>query len=221
WGWDDFLEISELESSKYLKDDSIRIRCSISILLPATVKEFRLRENPIIAFPPTNINNDLKRLLESGNGCDVVFEVDDQKFNAHKSILAARSPVFNALFFGSLSDPNVKCVPIQDMDPHVFKGLLEFVYCDELSGEVYGSMHQSLFVAADRYDFNQLKIHCQNKLYQGICVETVASILLMAEMTNSSVLKSACLEYITCSENIEEVMETEGFRYIAENHPQL
>ncbi|EPS63640.1 hypothetical protein M569_11145 [Genlisea aurea] len=206
------MDILELRYSKYLKDNCIRFRCSITIFPPATVEE---------SHATPTIFDDLKRLLESGNGCDVTFEVDGKKFGAHKSIMAARSPVFNALFFGSLSDPNLKCVTLPEMDPDVFKGFLDFVYCDELSGETSVSMYESLFVAADKYDFSRLKAHCEDELHENIGVETVASILLRAEMTNSSVLKSACLEYITCSENIEEVMETDSFRGIVENHSQI
>ncbi|EPS57532.1 hypothetical protein M569_17285, partial [Genlisea aurea] len=92
-------------------------------------------------------------------------------------IMAARSPVFSALFFGSMSNPNVMFIPVEDMDAHVFKALLDFIYCDEVFGEISSSMYESLCAAADRYEFSQLKEYCVNKLYEGICVKTAATVL--------------------------------------------
>ena len=45
------------------------------------------------------MGRDLKDLLDSDIGCDIVFQVGYENFKAHKLILAARSPVFRAQFF--------------------------------------------------------------------------------------------------------------------------
>lgn len=47
-----------------------------------------------IPVPPSDRDLNLKYLLESEVGCDIVFQVGDETFNAHKLILAAHSPVF-------------------------------------------------------------------------------------------------------------------------------
>ncbi|EPS68935.1 hypothetical protein M569_05833, partial [Genlisea aurea] len=89
-------------------------------------------------------------------------------------IMAARSPVFSSLFFGSMSNPNVKFIPVEDMDAHVFKALLDFIYCDEVFGEISSSMYWPLCAAADRYKFRHLKAYCLNKLDEGIRAKTAA-----------------------------------------------
>ncbi|EPS63382.1 hypothetical protein M569_11403 [Genlisea aurea] len=222
WGWIDFIKVSELESSNYLKDDCIRIRCTITILFATMVRESHSQGEPIDHVPSSSsISKDLERLLEFGSGCDVTLVVDVHKFNAHKFILAARSTVFDAMFFGPSSDPNLKCATIPDMDPNILKAMLDFVYCDELYGEISNSVYRSLFDAADRYGFSRLKAYCQAKLCEDIRAQTVASVMVIAKLTNNSKLKSTCLDYVVSLENVEEVMKTDGFRDIVDNHSEL
>ena len=40
---------------------------------------------------------------------------------SHKLILAARSPVFRAQFFGLVGNPNIDKVVVKDIDPFIFK----------------------------------------------------------------------------------------------------
>lgn len=72
-------------------------------------------------MPPSDIGKHLGKLLESGRFTDVTFEVDGEKFAAHKLVLAARSPVFRAQLFGPLKDQNTQCIKVEDMEAPVFK----------------------------------------------------------------------------------------------------
>lgn len=70
----------------------------------------------------------LKSLLETETGCDIVFRVGDETFKAHKLILAARSPVFKAQFFGLVGNPNMDEVVLEDIEPSIFK-VIDVYYC--------------------------------------------------------------------------------------------
>ncbi|KAI4970135.1 hypothetical protein ZWY2020_001049 [Hordeum vulgare] len=59
-----------------------------------------------------------------------MFLVSGQSFAAHKLILAARSPVFMAEFFGNMKEKSSQSVEIEDMEGEVFKALLQFIYTD-------------------------------------------------------------------------------------------
>ncbi|CAL1374580.1 unnamed protein product [Linum trigynum] len=74
-----------------------------------------------ITVPDSNLDQGFKELLESEVGWDIVFHVGDEAFRAHKSILAARSPVSRAQFFGPAGDPNLNEVTVDDILPSVFK----------------------------------------------------------------------------------------------------
>lgn len=74
-----------------------------------------------VSVPSPDLGQCLKELLKSGIGSDIVFHVGDETFKAHKRILAARSPVFNAQFYGLVGNPNVDRVDVEDVEPPVFK----------------------------------------------------------------------------------------------------
>ncbi|KAK1317297.1 60S ribosomal protein L11-1 [Acorus calamus] len=82
-----------------------------------------------IPIPPTDMGQSFKELLDSGIGSDIVFEVGEETFKAHKLVLAARSPVFRAQYFGLIGDPNMEKVEVKDVEPPVFKVL------EQLSGQ--------------------------------------------------------------------------------------
>lgn len=74
-----------------------------------------------ISMPPSDMGRGLKELLDSEIGCDIVFQVGDENFKAHKLILAARSPVFKAQFFGLVGNPSIDKVVVEDVEPFIFK----------------------------------------------------------------------------------------------------
>lgn len=118
-GYKRFFKRTLLETSDYLKDDSLLIRCCVGVVKSNT----EAPKTYSITVPPTDIGKQFGRLLEGGIGSDVTFQVDGEEFVAHKLVLAARSPVFRAQLFGPLKDQNTKCIKIEDMEAPVFKVL--------------------------------------------------------------------------------------------------
>ncbi|KAE9463900.1 hypothetical protein C3L33_04082, partial [Rhododendron williamsianum] len=116
-GYKRFFKRTQLETSDYLKDDCLSVHCSVGVVRSYT-------EGPkiySIPVPPSDIGQHFGKLLESGKGTDVNFEVDGEIFNAHKVVLAARSPVFRAQLFGPMKDNNTQCINVEDMEAPVFK----------------------------------------------------------------------------------------------------
>lgn len=116
-GYKRFFKRTALEASDYLKDDCLSVHCSVGVVRSHT-------EGPkiySITVPPSNIGQHFGKLLESGKGTDVNFEVDDEVFSAHKLVLAARSPVFRAQLFGPMKDQDTKCIKVQDVEGPAFK----------------------------------------------------------------------------------------------------
>ncbi|GAY59098.1 hypothetical protein CUMW_191980, partial [Citrus unshiu] len=121
-GYKRFFKRTSLETSDYIKDDCLLINCTVGVV------RNRL-EGPkqySIPVPPSDMGQGLKDLLESEIGCDIVFEVGDETFKAHKLILAARSPVFRAQFYGLVGDRNLDKVVVKDVEPSIFKVMLLF-----------------------------------------------------------------------------------------------
>lgn len=97
-------------------------------MLECTVGVVRSRmERPkqySINMPPSDMGRCFKDLFENEIGCDIVFKVGDDTFNAHKLVLAARSPVFKAQFFGLVGNPDMDTVVVEDVEPSIFRVFL-------------------------------------------------------------------------------------------------
>ena len=106
-----------METSDYLKDDCLSMHCTVGVVRNRVEgpKQFT------ISIPPSDMGQNLKYLLETETGCDIAFRIKDETFKGHKLILAARSPVFRAQFFGLVGNPNMDEVELEDIEPSIFK----------------------------------------------------------------------------------------------------
>ncbi|XP_042434171.1 BTB/POZ and MATH domain-containing protein 3-like isoform X1 [Zingiber officinale] len=227
WGYKRFYRRTALETSDYLKDDCLVMHCTVGVVRNRIETPTQFSIN----VPSSDLGQCLKELLKSGIGSDIVFQVGDETFQAHKQILAARSPVFNAQFFGLIGNPDVDRVIVDDVEPPVFKAMLIFIYSDELPDvhELIGSVSMStstiiiqhLLAAADRYGLERLSLLCEAKLCEGITADTVATTLALAEQHQCVQLKNVCLKFIAIRENLGAVMQTEGFDYLEATCPTV
>ncbi|TVU50165.1 hypothetical protein EJB05_01525, partial [Eragrostis curvula] len=196
--------------SGYLNHNgSVTMECSITVFKEQV-------DNPM---PSSNLQKDLCELLRSGCGADVTFVVSGESFAAHKNVMAARSPVFMAEFFGEMKEKTSPCIEIREMEAAVFKAMLQFMYTDMMpeldeKQDTATTMAQHLLVAADRYGLDRLKVMCECRLTNSIDARTVATTLALAERHGCSQLKAKCIEFIVGAspEIIGAVLPTAGFK---------
>ncbi|TVU30638.1 hypothetical protein EJB05_22269, partial [Eragrostis curvula] len=225
-GYPKFIKRSDLERSRYLRDDSIAVRCDMAVV------NFRTDEVGCSTgcqvwgmVPPSNLHEHLGDLLSSEKGADVAFEVGDETLKAHRWLLAARSPVFSAELFGAMMESGSGAVVrVDDMEADVFKALLHFVYTDDLpamKGEEEFVMSQHLLVAADRYDLERLKFICADNLCKHIEVGNVAAVLELADTHHCPRLKEACLDFLTAPKRLPAVLATDMFEHLLKKCPSI
>ncbi|KAI4970125.1 hypothetical protein ZWY2020_001039 [Hordeum vulgare] len=207
----------------YLKDDTLTIQCAIAVLKPIPVPRIPAEEVPV---PSSNLHQHLGEILQSKTGSDGTFVLCNESFRAHKSILlAARSPVFMAQFFGEMKEKSSRRVEIRDMEPEAFGAMLHFIYTDtvpelEKQEEASTVMDQHLLAAADRYGVDRLKLICEAKLSCGITVDTAATTLALAKQHNCSQLKVKCVKFIVSTpEVLDAVLATEGYKHLEASCP--
>ncbi|XP_062193132.1 BTB/POZ and MATH domain-containing protein 1-like [Phragmites australis] len=215
---------SELESSAYLQDDRLTIECIVTVFKEPYVSKTEFFSE--IEVPQSDIMEHLGKLLEEKEGADVTFSVEGETVVAHKIVLAMRSPVFKAEFFGPMREARAQQVTIEDMQPAVFRALLHFIYTDSLPGTdgIWGAaadneMIRHLLVAADRYAVDRLKVICQSILCRNLDVETVATTMALAYQHNCDRLKDVCLEFITRSNVMDAVVATQGYKNLKATCP--
>ncbi|KAL6883736.1 hypothetical protein ACP4OV_011150 [Aristida adscensionis] len=153
-----------------------------------------------VHMPAPDLHRHLGELLRSGRGADAAFQVGDETFAAHRCVLAARSPVFDAELFGSMKEGRAAAVvQVDDVAAPAFGALLYFVYTNslpEMRKEEEGAMYQHLLVAADRYGLERLRCICEDQLCKGIDDGTVENILALANQHHCDGLKKACFDFL-------------------------
>ncbi|XBI12874.1 hypothetical protein VPH35_139681 [Triticum aestivum] len=200
--------------SAYLRDDSLTLRCAITMLKELPAQTIPAEE--VITVPSTNLHRHLGELLGSETGADVTFLVCDESFAEHKDILAARSPE--------------KCsqrVAVKDMEMAAFRAMLHFIYTDTVPEldqplEVVVTLAQHLLAAADWYGLDRLKLICEVKLSGGITVDTAATTLALADQHNCWKLKAKCVKSIVSTPAVlDDVLATEGYRHLEASCPSV
>ncbi|OIW02776.1 hypothetical protein TanjilG_29552 [Lupinus angustifolius] len=227
WGYKRFFRRSLLESSDFLKNDCLKINCTVGVVVSA-IENLQLHS---INVTESDIGSHFGALLDNMEGSDVTFNVAGEKFPAHKLVLAARSPEFRSKFFDGL-DVEQQEIIVTDLDTKVFKALLHFIYRDTLTEEVdevssttssdfliSETLTAKLLAAADKYGLERLRMMCESRLCKDICVNSVSIILTLADSCHATELKSVCLKF--AAENLAAVMMSEGFESMKENCPRL
>ncbi|GER34946.1 BTB/POZ and MATH domain-containing protein 3 [Striga asiatica] len=239
WGYKRFFRRTSLETSDFLKDDCLSVHCTVGVVRNRVEGPKLLS----VSVPPSDMGQSLKHLLESEIGCDVTFRLGEESFKAHKLILAARSPVFKAQFFGLVGNLDSNEVELEDVEPSIFKALLQFIYSDEFPNfhEITSSasapsaiLMQHLLAAADRFGLDRLKQLCEVKLCEEVCADTVATTLSLAEQHHCMQLKAICLKFAatnlggTLLMQVNAfvmvnglVMRSDGFRHLEQSCPSL
>ncbi|XP_052142979.1 BTB/POZ and MATH domain-containing protein 2-like [Oryza glaberrima] len=216
WGYSRFIKKRDLEQSEHLIDDSFTIRCDLTVMKGFSSKGSHCK--PSVEVPAGRLDLHLGNLLSNKkmNGKDVTIYVGKERFRAHKCILAARSSVFRALFFGAMIAETPRTIEIEDMEAGVFRLLLHFMYNDSLP-ETWSQdvmMAQHLLVAADWYNVGRLKLICEEKLAKHIDCNMVVTTLALAEQHSCQGLKEACLEFLASPTNLERMMRTDGYKHL-------
>lgn len=115
-GYKRFFRRTSLETSVFLKDDCLKINCTVGVVVSG-IDSSRLHS---IHVPESDIGAHFGTLLENEEGTDVTFNVSGEKFRAHKLLLATRSPVFEYDLFNMMDEDNDEIL-ITEMEPRVFK----------------------------------------------------------------------------------------------------
>ncbi|KAF8655394.1 hypothetical protein HU200_061135 [Digitaria exilis] len=104
-------------------------------------------------------------------------------------MLAASSPVFNRQLSGQMREKDMDNIVVHDMQPAIFRALLQFVYTDsiiDMSGmDVHDQIEiiRHLLVAAERYCMDRLKNICEGVLCKCMDMESLLTYVALADTT--------------------------------------
>jgi hypothetical protein len=140
------------------------------------------------------------------------------EFKAHKCILAARSPVFKAMFNYRLKENLTNRVIIEDCKPDVVKAMLKYIYTASLPDDI-NNIAIDLFIAAEKYYIESLKLKVREHLVENLNSENVLQTYILSELYDDSMLRKQSLKYIT--ENIDQVTQNSDWDEYLKMYPQF
>jgi speckle-type POZ protein len=216
----------ELPSNGYIQNDRMNIQCDLTVVRDSEL--CKTKGGFEIQVPPSDLSEHFSRLLFYKEEADVIFNVRGETFPAHKIVLATRSPVFKAQLYGKMKETKARCVTVEDMQPDVFKYLLNFIYTDvlpvfddDVDDDDYNEMIKHLLVAADRYAMDRMKLLCASVLVENLRVETVATTLAFADQHNCKSLRDMCIEFMATSDRMRDVVDTQGYASLKRTCPSV
>ncbi|CAM0948512.1 unnamed protein product [Alopecurus aequalis] len=96
--------------------DRLTIHCSVDVFREESTEGAATRSCQLVSvLPPSSLCKDIHRLREEMWWPDVTFVVGEAKIQAHKLVLAMRSPVFAAEFHGGMKEKTMRHITIHDM----------------------------------------------------------------------------------------------------------
>jgi hypothetical protein len=175
-----------------VKSDSLQVKYAIN---HSFYDGIALRRPPVATYDnKESLHGRFRELLKNKAYCDLTIDIQGKKFEAHKLVLIARSPVFEAMFTSNLTESTSNTLKIDDIEPRVFNELLLFLYTDFVND--LKRFAAELLIAADKYMLKSLKAKCETSLARNINITNCCDMLLLADLYSALDLKTFVLEFI-------------------------
>jgi BTB/POZ domain len=174
----------------------------------------------ICPYPEINqssLADHFAELLRQEKYSDASITVDDKKFNVHRFILSARSPVFSAMFENRMREKAQNQVKIENFSAEVVDDLLMFAYTGRSPN--VKKLARELLEASEQYIMPDLKNLCEVTLASQVTVENAAELLIISDMYNAMQLKKMIVHCIVRQSG--QIMQTEGWKQLEENQPKV
>ncbi|XP_053391415.1 uncharacterized protein LOC128554193 [Mercenaria mercenaria] len=155
-------------------------------------------------------------IYNKGLWTDVTFRCKDHDENegihAHKIVLAARSPVFQAMFFGPCANGKDE-VQLDNAEAKVLDLFLRYIYSDTVT--LAEENASSVLEMAHYYQVSNLVQFCADYLTSITTAENACEILNLALRYEVTTLRDACCTFT--DENAEEILSSKEFLELSED----
>lgn len=132
---------------------------------------------------------------------------EPRSFLAHRTVLAAASPYFNAMFTGGLAEARLTRVVLRSVSDRALEALLDFAYTGRVA--ITRDNVQELMVAADMIELGEVVRVCTAYLAAELEPGNAVGILRFARDHNCTALSARARSYV--HEHFVEVCKLEEF----------
>ncbi|XP_049769452.1 speckle-type POZ protein-like [Schistocerca cancellata] len=162
-----------------------------------------------------NTTEALAALVDGGEDALVTLVAGETRVAAHRAVLAAASPVFEAMFAHDMLEASCGQVSIDDVEGPVLRLLVAYTYT--LQAPQLPDTAPQLLSAADKYGLSALKSACERQLISQLAVETAAATAIRAVRHSCPDATRAAVAFI---KDHPQVMATRGWADAVLKYPQ-
>jgi hypothetical protein len=216
---DEKVELKEEKEEKEIKEDEY---------FPAFDDEELVVEEDDPEDRPVFLQDHLWKMCQKKELTDVTFIVGEgrkqQKFYAHKLVLASASPLFEAMLYEDpafedekeskeskeskkeVAEPeNAIEIKLPKQDTFPFEALLRCIYTDKV--DVDADNISGLIAVATKYQVEKLRVQCADFMERDVTLENVCSLFEIAP----TLLGKPDFGFPFIREHTQEVLNSEGF----------
>ena len=206
-------ELLNTRAKELLVNDELTILCDLTL---TCFSEMSTMSN-LPGSSEDSLSSDLGALLQDTELSDITLAVGVKEFPAHRIILAARSPVFKAMFHHDMREKTESRLDIADLSADAVQGMLQWIYTGRLPSTEQES--KDLLCASDKYNLVPLKTACERSLCQSLEVSNAVDLFELADLYRAAFLKSNCMRVIAT--HPEEVKATERWQQLKRERADL
>ncbi|CAI5437713.1 unnamed protein product [Caenorhabditis angaria] len=194
----------------------------VNVEIDVAVETITTTAEPIM-FESTNCEQqlveDYQRMFRDNMLTDFLIRVGNREIRTHKAILAARSPVFEAMLkHADTEESKTGILNITDMDYDVIHEMIYYIYCGRCQKDI-SDVATDLLIAADKYRLEELKTHCEKFLVENLTIENACTLLILGDLYMAPRLRQRAVQYIL--QRPKNVTHTPGWENIIKQHPDL
>ena len=164
YGFPKMYSHEQILSKNVLEGETLEILAVITFKGKVKNINMNLDEDTITEQSPAKVGQDLFKAFESQDFCDFDIVCDDKVIKCHKVVLASRSPVFKAMLLHNMEESAQQKVEPKNFDFDTMYLVLKFMYKGDIETNLLEKHAESIFMAADYYEINDLKKSCERVL---------------------------------------------------------
>jgi len=165
---------------------------------------------------------DVQSIFGDVKNSDVVIIAGKEKFYCHKNILSARCEVFKNMLAPNTLESESNSIEVKEVTAEAVESMLRFIYTGEVPDDPE-KLTIDLLNIAEMYLLGHLKESCLRSLVEKLEVSTCITTFIMADRYvpshSSGNLRELVIKFMKCK--AEEVVETDNWDKLMDNHPSL
>ena len=200
------IKVSRCLHTPYLNDRTRCVQPSLELMAQqdSTIKEkqeeSKLGIGSVILCDTDWCSKTFGELLDDPSTHDVTFKTSDGgSVSGHRAIVAAGSPVFHAMLYGSMKESNEKEIKLSSVDTKTFSNLLRFLYTGKI--KVDQECFEGVLDAARFFNITSVEAKVADFIAKSLDNKNFYLILNIAINKNFDQLLEHCLTHLYANAN--------------------